>query len=109
MADSTSFFTSDGFTTSVNAVSAITTGFLKNANAEIQGKYATALKELENNAALTESERQQKIAALNAQYQEMTDAAKAEARADYLKWGILALVGGLAAFGMWLAFGYKKK
>ncbi|WP_420154129.1 hypothetical protein [Siphonobacter sp.] len=108
MAD-TNFFTSGNFGTALTTAGGIATGFLQNANAEIQGKYAKSLAEINAQSALTESERQQKIAALNAQYQVIVQEGKDEARADYLKWGLL--MGGvfLGALALWLGFGKKRK
>lgn len=107
MAESTNFFTSDSFSAATSSLTSIATGFLANANAKTQAEYATELQRLKNDASLTESERQQKIALLNAQYQALIQAGQDNARADYLKWGILAGGVGLTALALWLLFGRK--
>ncbi|PMD95521.1 hypothetical protein BWI97_14290 [Siphonobacter sp. BAB-5405] len=103
------FFDSGGFNTALTTAGGIAGGFIQNANAEIQGKYAKELAQINAQSALTESERQQKIAALNAQYEIIVQGGKDEARGDFLKWGLL--VGGvfLAALALWLGFGKKRK
>ncbi len=100
-----SFLTSSNFGSALATTGAIATGFLQNANAKIQGEYAEKLAKLNNDAALTESDRQQKIAALNAEYQRIVQEGKDSARGDYLKWGLL--IGGvlLAGLAMMLTFG----
>lgn len=105
----TNFFTSQNFGSALTTTGAIATGLLANANAEIQGKYSKALAEINAQSQLTESERQQKIAALNAQYEIIIQNGKNEARTDYLKWGLLVGGFGLAGLTIWLLFGKKRK
>ncbi len=109
MADTNFFSSGGGFTSALTTAGGIATGLLSNANAKIQGQYATELTKLKNDGALTESERQQKIAALNAQYEIIIQNGKNEARSDYFKWGLLAGGVGLLSFTLWLVFGKKRK